>query len=793
MNLITRNLMKELNTLNEEALQINWIIAFAMKSGALLMLDSLKRAHDRGADIQILVGDYLCITQPEALSILHNTLPHAEIRLYETHGISFHPKAYLYRHSKNHHLIVGSSNLSKSALTRGVEWNLHTVNNDVYEQAADEFEKIFYAENTVPVNTFTIDTYRERYEIANQKIPIAQKWDEEAATDLMYGPTIEKETVMETPMTTYTFEPRPAQKIALQALQETTSEGHRKAMAVLATGLGKTYLAAFFAENYKRVLFVAHREEILEQAKIAFSHVHPKRSTGFYSGQEKNTDADMTFASIYTLSRKEHLEKFEPNTFDLIIIDEFHHAAAPTYHRLLQYFDPAFLLGITATPDRLDNKDVYNICDGNVAIEINFLEAIAHKWLSPFHYFGVKDEIDYNQIRWLGNGYDEEALTNQQLQEDVIEHVYEKWMELKQTRTIAFCSSIKQANFMAHYFEQRGMKAIALSGQSKHEQRKNARIQLNEGALDIIFTVDLFNEGVDIPKVDTLLFIRPTESLAIFTQQIGRGLRLADGKEKCVIIDFLGNYRNVDRKLKMLNPNLTEKNIAKLKSTPQIEQAGSVINLELEVVDLLQEMTRKNQSYRQKIITAFKDLKNELGRRPTYLEMYLQCGYEDLNIAKEFSSYVNLLAIAGDLSEQELQAFKNVEQIIFEIEKTLMTKSYKMLLLKIMLERGPSKWYSPITADEVAPGFASYLAQPTRRVIDKIDMSPAKVTNLIQRMPMTKWSSSSKGLATLDNATFQFNISIDSQYENIVFEWVQQICEFRLHRYFAKKAEKLDI
>lgn len=791
MKLITSKLVNKLILLSEEAVQISWITAFAMKSGVKLMLDTLKAAHARNAEIQLLVGDYLSITDPEALVLLFEALPNAEIRMYKTYGQSFHPKAYLFRHMQSQLVIVGSSNLSQSALTTGIEWSLHTVNEETFEQAIDEFQKIFYAENTVPVNLLTIDEYRKEYEKANQVMPFLKLWDDNEASDFMYSATLESNVVAEEKENYVVLQPRPAQELALNALIETKSQGYDKAMVVLATGLGKTYLAAFFDREFKRVLFVAHRDEILEQAKAAFTHVHPNRTAGYYNGVEKILDADMTFASVFTISQNQHLQKFSPNSFDLIVIDEFHHAAAPTYNRLINYFSPKFLLGITATPDRLDNKDVYALCDGNVALEVHFIEAIAHKWLSPFHYYGVKDEIDYSKIRWVGTHYDEKELINEQLKDLVVKKIFEKWQELKQTRTIGFCSTVKQAHFMAKYFESNGVRAIALTGQNSRKERKMARENLRNGTVDIIFTVDLFNEGVDIPEVDTLLFIRPTESIAIFTQQIGRGLRIANNKEKCVIIDFIGNYRNADRKLKLINPLLAEKGTNTILPTQAIPGTDIIIDLDLEVIDLLKEIIRKNQSFKEKIIEAFHLLKKDLGRRPTYLELYLQSGYEDLNVAREFGSYVGMLEAAGELSEFEQQAFNNVKELLKEIEKTAMTKSYKMVLLKAMLKRGSDDWYKYVTAEEVVQYFMQYLGQPSKKVIDSIDESEKKVIKLIETMPMTKWSSSSKGLVRFENKSFWFDVEIDEKYQEIVFDWVNQICDFRLNRYFARKAQKL--
>lgn len=785
--------MNELKDLSKEAVHICWITAFAMKSGVNLMLPTLKKAQERGAEIQLLVGDYLSITQPEALRTLLTNLPQVEIRLYQTYGRSFHPKAYLFSHETSQHVIVGSSNLSHSALTTGIEWNLHTIDMQTFEQAMEEFNRVFYSENTIPINNISIEEYEKRYKEANRVMALSDKWSEAEEVGLMYGTESKPSIVKEEKTELTILKPRPAQKLALDALKETFQQGYDKAMVVLATGLGKTYLAAFFSRNFKRVLFVAHRDEILEQAREAFLHVHPNRTTGYYNGLEKNTDAEMIFASVYTIAQSQHLEKFNKDAFDLIVIDEFHHAVAPTYNRLIEYFKPSFLLGITATPDRLDNKDVFAICDGNVAIEVHFLDAIAHKWLSPFHYYGIRDEIDYSQIRWLGTRYDEEQLTASQLQENVVKKIFENWLKYKQTRTIGFCSSVKQATYLTNYFIKQGVKAKLLTGGNTRGERKKTREQLSQGEIDVIFTVDLFNEGVDIPTVDTLLFVRPTESIAIFTQQIGRGLRLAEGKSHCVIIDCIGNYRNADRKLRLFYPELLPNKKWVPEHTYMIPGTDCVVNLDLNVLDLLKEMIRKNRSYKEQVIDAYMNVKASLGRRPSYLEMYLQSGFYDINIAREFGSYFGMLKQAGELIVEELAAFEKYEHLLVEIEKTVMTRSYKMVMLKVMLERGAAHWYKAITASEIAPSFAKYLAHPTRSHIDKIDLTEKKVISLIERMPMTKWSGSSKGLLYFENCKFGFNVEIEQDMQEIVYIWVKEICEFRLNRYFAKKAGKANL
>lgn len=794
MKLITSNLIDELIQLSEDAIHISWITAFAMKSGVKLILPTLKKAESRGCDIQLLVGDYLCITQPEALKLLLDECPNAEIRMFQSHGRSFHPKAYLFRQDAVQHVIVGSSNLSNSALTTGVEWSLHTVDTATFEDAMEEFNKLFYNENTIPVNIESLQKYKERYKEANKVTPLSTKWDEADSTNLMYGVDSTSSVLMEHQETYEIVQPRPAQELALTALNETMEQGYDKALAVLATGLGKTYLAAFLAKKFKRVLFIAHRDEILQQAKQAFSIVHPTKTSGYFNATEKDIDSDFIFASVYTLYQKYHLQKFTKDHFDLIVIDEFHHAVAKTYSRVIEYFNPKFLLGITATPDRLDNKDVYNICDNNIAIQIHFLDAIARNWLSPFHYYGIKDEIDYSHITWLGNHYDEEQLLHEQLQNKVVEKIFNEWQRYKQSKTIAFCSSIKQANFLCSHFQLKGIQAEVITGQHSKLDRQRIREDFISGSIDIIFTVDLFNEGVDIPTVDTLLFVRPTESISIFTQQIGRGLRIAEGKSHCVIIDCIGNYRNADRKLRIFKPTLKPNERLKLQPTETIPMTECELHFDLEVINLLEEMIKKNRSYKQQIIDAYFDLKLELGRRPTYLEMYLKSNIVELDVSREFDSYIGMLYKAEELSDNEINVFEEFKDFLKEIERnarSYMSKSYKMVVLKAMLQRGPSNWYQAITAEEVAPFFQNYLSEKFRASIDPINKDTKKVIKLIKDMPMTKWAGTSKGTASFSNGIFRFNIDVPKDMEEILFHWVEEICNYRLHRYFERKAKKL--
>lgn len=548
VELITRELGNHILKQMDSASSICILTSFVMKSGVEFLREGLKRAAERGAEIKVCTGDYLFVTQPDALQLFLEIDPRIEVRIWRSNGTSFHPKAYLFQTNEQEHLYVGSSNLSRSALRSGIEWNVSVSDDDkVFAEGLRLFLETFLAEQTIPLNEETLKDYQKRYDAFHVNSPnFVKTWSEIEELELML-PSVndgkEAEVIKDPPTAYGTIQPRFAQLEALEELDKTIEEDYHKALVVMATGLGKTYLAGFFAQRFEGVLFIAHREEILYQAKKSFQNIMPDKTYSIYNGHIKDSKGDAIFASIYTLSMQKHLHTFSRDDFDLIIIDEFHHAAADSYQRVIDFFQPKFLLGITATPDRNDNKDVYAICDGNVAFRMDFLEAIERKWLAPFKYFGVYDDTDYSQITWLGNRYDELELLQIQLRDEMAEKILDAWKQHKQTRTIGFCSSIKQADFLSAYFNKQGYKTISLHSKQKDVNRNTAIGQLAAGELDVIFTVDLFNEGVDIPQVDTLLFVRPTESLTVYTQQIGRGLRLYDGKDNCVIIDLIGNYR----------------------------------------------------------------------------------------------------------------------------------------------------------------------------------------------------------------------------------------------------------
>lgn len=795
IKLVTHQLQHALTQQIEQAEAIFFVISFIQPSGVQLLLPTLEKAAERGVEIKILCGDYLYITHPEALEMLHQALPQAELRLFKSEGVSFHPKAYLFRLTDQSHAFIGSSNLSRSGLTHGVEWNVHAQleqEDAFFEEAFSAFIQLFYHDQSIALNALTIEDYRFEHQQANAHYNLSEQLEE---ASIEPGPSVlEQTSSIEETALPYIVQPRPAQLLALEALETTIEEGYDKALVVLATGLGKTFLSAFFAKAYPRVLFIAHREELLNQAQQTFQQIHPQRSTGLYYGKEKNKEVDFLFASIFTLSTVYHLNQFSPDAFDLIIIDEFHHATAPSYERVLAYFKPQFLLGITATPDRLDNKDVYAICDGNVALSIHFLDAIRQGWLSPFTYHGVKDPTDYQQLQWRNGNYDEQELLFAQTRTNYAQIAFEKWMKLKQTRSLGFCSSVQQANFMANYFEKKGFKALALHSQTDSLVRKQAIGQLTQQQLDIIFTVDLFNEGIDIPLVDTLLFLRPTQSLTVFTQQIGRGLRLAEQKEQCVIIDLIGNYHNADLKLSVFESDSTA-TLGAVATSPESLPDNCAIHLETEVIHLLHTFKKKNSPRKEQVKAGYWQLKRELGRRPTYLELHLKATFDSRLIHTEFQSFPRMLAFLNELTREEEKVMEEFDDLLMDINRTSMSKSYKMALLQALLQRGPSNWYRPIQVEQLSEQLLQdYRAKKYKQLIEKKDfhqMTPQQMTQLMLKNPVHFWSHHKNSFLKVEETTIAFDVEPLPHHERPLYEWVKQICEYRLHVYFERKSEKL--
>lgn len=488
--------------------RIDIIVSFLMESGVRMILEDLQSALERGARVRILTGNYLGITQPGALYLIKDTLgEQVDLRFYNEKERSFHPKAYIFHNQEFGEIYIGSSNLSRSALTSGIEWNYHfdiTRDKDNFNQFYRSFEDLFY-HHSIVIDDEVLKQYSSEW-----KKPALQK-------DLDKYDESRQNTKVQV-----LFQPRGAQIEALYALKNSRREGAEKGLVYAATGVGKTYLAAFDSREYERVLFVAHREEILQQAARSFQNVRHSDDYGFFTGKEKTVGKSVVFASVGTLGRSAYLNNkyFPEDYFDYVVIDEFHHAVTDQYKRIIAYFKPRFLLGLTATPERMDGRSIYELCDYNVPYQISLQDAINKGMLVPFHYYGVYDEtVNYSGIRKVKGRYDEGELTKELLATKRYDLIYKHYMKYRSDKALGFCCSRKHA-----------------------EDRKEALRRLECGEIKVIFSVDMFNEGLDICDIDMVMFLRPTESPVVFLQQLGRGLRKSRGKEFLNVLDFIGNY-----------------------------------------------------------------------------------------------------------------------------------------------------------------------------------------------------------------------------------------------------------
>ena len=494
------------------------------------------------------------------------------------------------------------------------------------------------------------------------------------------------------------FRPRGAQIEALYALEESRTEGAVKGLVQAATGIGKTYLAAFDSAKYKRVLFVAHREEILKQAAEAFKNVRESEDYGFFGGKQKDTDKSVIFASVATLGREEYLTEhyFKPDYFDYLVIDEFHHAVNGHYQKIVNYFRPQFLLGLTATPERMDGRNIYEICDYNVPYEISLKEAINKGILVPFHYYGIYDDTDYSSLHLLKGRYNEKEL-NETYIGNVRRYdlIYRYYMKYRSRRALGFCCSREHAQEMAREFCKRGVEAVAVYSSAVgafSEDRDKAIEKLRNGEIRVIFSVDMFNEGVDIAALDMVMFLRPTESPVIFLQQLGRGLRTCKGKEYLNVLDFIGNYEKAGRAPLLLSGGKSYSEAAPEGSRDyyNIEYPDDcIVDFDLRLIDLFKELDKKSLSIRERIRQEYYRVKELLEGKVltrmeffTYMEdeVYQYC----VKHAKEnpFRGYMDFLQELHELSAEEEKLYRGIgREFLAVIETTDMQKVYKMPVL----------------------------------------------------------------------------------------------------------------
>lgn len=760
-------------------------VGFVQDSGVRRLEAHLQDLLARGGQLRILTGDYLDITDPTALVRLLDLDGDIQRRMFQTArtGGSFHPKAYIFQsRDGSGAAFVGSSNLSEMALSDGVEWNYRVVTQrDAlgFSAVTQAFEALFQHPATTPLTDEWVTGYRARRRV----VP---------------GVASPAEVPLEPPAAAAT--PHEIQQQALAALEQTREVGNTAGLVVLATGLGKTWLSAFDSNRpeYRRVLFVAHREEILDQARHTFRQVRPEARLGLYTGTEKASDADVLFASIQTLGRAHHLAGFDPQRFDYLVVDEFHHASAATYRRLIAHFRPKFLLGLTATPERRDGGDLLALCQENLAYRCDLAEGIRKQLLCPFHYFGVPDEVDYRNIPWRNNRFDEDALTQAWATQARAENALEQYRTRGGHRTLGFCVSQRHADFMARFFSERGIEARAVHSGETSAPRTATLEDLSAGKLPVVFAVDMFNEGVDLPTLDTVMMLRPTGSRVVWLQQFGRGLRVAPDKPHLTVIDYIGNHRSFLLKpqtLFDLAPGDREVLLAleRVATGAADLPPGCEVTYDLRAIDILRGLLRDGGSQIDALKRFYEDFEAQHGVRPTATEVYHD-GYNPRAVRPTHGSWLRFVKSMGGLTDEQGRALDATAAFLDALEVTPMTRSYKMLVLLAMLEA--ERLPGGVTIDELVAGV-QVLAGRMLRLRHEFGAAvgdAAEMRRLLETNPIPAWveGKGTGGLAffRFDGRRFEttFAAAVGAEAEAVA-DLVREIVDWRLAEYLQRDSD----
>ncbi|WP_300361479.1 DUF3427 domain-containing protein [Fusobacterium sp.] len=656
------SILESLKKSLEECNEFLFIVSFIRFSGIQILLDILKKLEEKNIKGKILTSNYMNVTEKRALEKIIK-FKNIELKFFDGDIQGFHPKTYIFKNEKGIKILLGSSNISFGGLKSNIEWN----NEIFFEKDDNEIEEVLNEYNYIWERSFPYDPLK--------------------FNDSNYIKDDYRNNGRE-------IKPNYMQNLALENLKRIRENGGKRALGISATGTGKTYLAVFDIREFKpkRVLFVAHREEILNSAQISFKKIIKEKTLGKYTGNKKELDRDFIFSTIQTLHK--NLDKFEKDYFDYIVIDEAHHIGSETYNKILDYFSPKFLLGLTATPERCDGYNIYEVFEGNIPMEIRLREALDNDLVSPFHYFGITDikEVDLSDVDL--NKIDEVAkrLMINKRTDFILEKIKFYGFSGNKMKALGFCANINHAKFMSEEFNKRGVVSEVLTGEDSPEKREEIikRLEDNEDNLKIIFTVDIFNEGVDIPSINLVLMLRPTNSPIVFIQQLGRGLRKTKEKEFVTVLDFIGNHKKIFLIALALSGNTTyDKDHInhQIRSDFSSFSKSAYIGMdEILKERILEQIENENFNTLKYLKEEYNNFKNYLKRIPSYFD-YIDCEGAP-NIYKfilKYKSYYNFLKSIG---EDIFKTDEGERKIMEEVESYLPLKRiYEILIIKLLLEK----------------------------------------------------------------------------------------------------------